>query len=98
MILLPPRSTPLYSSAASDVYKRQAVGHGDEGGPDCGGRPYRRPARRRTPSTAASEELMCEQRGPGPGCDDDGRPARAKAWAFPDTAAGAGEQVVGMVD
>src|SRR5450759_3963269 len=33
---------------------------------------------------------MCEQRGPGPGCDDDGRPARAKAWAFPDTAAGAG--------
>jgi hypothetical protein len=33
---------------------------------------------------------MCEQRGPGPGYDDDGRPARAKAWAFPDTAAGAG--------
>jgi len=26
---------------------------------------------------------MCEQRGPGPGCDDDGRPARAKAWASP---------------
>ena len=24
MIRLPPRSTPLYSSAASDVYKRQA--------------------------------------------------------------------------
>ena len=26
---------------------------------------------------------MCEQRGPGPGCDDDNRPARAKAWASP---------------
>jgi len=26
---------------------------------------------------------MCEQRGPGPGCDDDDRPARAKAWASP---------------
>ena len=26
---------------------------------------------------------MCEQRGPGPGCDDDGRPARAKAWPSP---------------
>ena len=25
---LPPRSTPLYSSAASDVYKRQAFGTG----------------------------------------------------------------------
>src|SRR5665647_3738044 len=27
MIRRPPRSTPLYSSAASDVYKRQAVDH-----------------------------------------------------------------------
>ena len=26
MILRPPRSTPLYSSAASDVYKRQGAG------------------------------------------------------------------------
>ncbi len=26
---------------------------------------------------------MCEQRGPGPGCDDDDRPARAKARASP---------------
>src|SRR5450759_5771356 len=26
MILLPPISTPLYSSAASDVYKRQGIG------------------------------------------------------------------------
>src|SRR5450759_4206908 len=33
MIRLPPRSTPLYSSAASDVYKRQVVelGLGDPG-------------------------------------------------------------------
>src|SRR5660398_61437 len=29
MIRRPPRSTPLYSSAASDVYKRQAVEHAD---------------------------------------------------------------------
>ena len=27
MIRRPPRSTPLYSSAASDVYKRQAYGY-----------------------------------------------------------------------
>src|SRR5660398_307051 len=27
MIRRPPRSTPLYSSAASDVYKRQAISH-----------------------------------------------------------------------
>ena len=27
MLRQPPRSTPLYSSAASDVYKRQVVGH-----------------------------------------------------------------------
>src|SRR5664280_3646563 len=26
---------------------------------------------------------MCEQHGPGPGCDDDGRPAPAKTWASP---------------
>src|SRR5660398_223284 len=31
MIRRPPRSTPLYSSAASDVYKRQ--GSGSQGGP-----------------------------------------------------------------
>ena len=27
MIRRPPRATPLYSSAASDVYKRQVLGH-----------------------------------------------------------------------
>src|SRR5450759_2032328 len=32
MILRPPRSTPLYSSAASDVYKRQGGGRGQEPG------------------------------------------------------------------
>ena len=29
MIRRPPRSTPLYSSAASDVYKRQDIGNYD---------------------------------------------------------------------
>src|SRR5660398_243396 len=42
MIRRPPRSTPLYSSAASDVYKRQgAVSHppspGEEGHQEYGG-------------------------------------------------------------
>src|SRR5674476_1687074 len=32
MIRPPPRSTPLYSSAASDVYKRQEYGHGRKAG------------------------------------------------------------------
>src|SRR5450759_5111276 len=32
MIRRPPRSTPLYSSAASDVYKRQIQGLAQEGG------------------------------------------------------------------
>src|SRR5660398_199058 len=32
MIRRPPRSTPLYSSAASDVYKRQPRGNGKSGG------------------------------------------------------------------
>src|SRR5450759_4381778 len=31
MILRPPRSTPLYSSAASDVYKRQRLSRSDAG-------------------------------------------------------------------
>src|SRR5665647_1923310 len=31
MIRRPPRSTPLYSSAASDVYKRQRIGFDDVG-------------------------------------------------------------------
>src|SRR5660397_295106 len=30
MIRRPPRSTPLYSSAASDVYKRQVVSHHEQ--------------------------------------------------------------------
>src|SRR5450759_6029846 len=33
MIRLPPRSTPLYSSAASDVYKRQVAGVADQRAP-----------------------------------------------------------------
>ena len=37
MIRGPPRSTLDRSSAASDVYKRQAVGHGAGGGSDCVG-------------------------------------------------------------
>jgi hypothetical protein len=34
----------------NECRQRPAVGHGHEGGPDCGGRPDRRPARRRTPA------------------------------------------------
>src|SRR5665647_441341 len=37
MIRRPPRSTPLYSSAASDVYKRQALHKAS--GAKCRGRP-----------------------------------------------------------
>ena len=52
MIRRPPRSTPLYSSAASDVYKRQVISYTSipfvedsynilESSPDPGGLPYR---------------------------------------------------------
>ena len=42
MIRRPPRSTPLYSSAASDVYKRQPNGWMDQYGTCFGGRPQPR--------------------------------------------------------
>src|SRR5674476_1515222 len=59
MIRRPPRSTPLYSSAASDVYKRQASHSGTSGvdvfGPD---RPERRRFARRWHGTDAGGSRM----------------------------------------
>src|SRR5660397_282947 len=64
MIRRPPRSTPLYSSAASDVYKRQ--GHRHRGGPgphapgvDAG---HALPVRARRPG-----HWVAEQEWPSPG-------------------------------
>src|SRR5660397_291923 len=47
MIRRPPRSTPLYSSAASDVYKRQHWARGNSGAPTFlnVGREYPEPRR-----------------------------------------------------
>src|SRR5450759_3339086 len=65
MILRPPRSTPLYSSAASDVYKRQGPTCRSAGGCPRGGarstpRPGRAPLR-----GPASPRGACEATPPG---------------------------------
>src|SRR5660397_93258 len=70
MIRRPPRSTPLYSSAASDVYKRQRVDAAE---------PVRRRAdlaRDRIRELAPDATRVDDARGDASGHDDDGGDTR----------------------
>src|SRR5660397_29570 len=63
MIRRPPRSTPLYSSAASDVYKRQSVNdqcHVQS--PSCARPPPYRPVRLVRPSSSAGDQGLPRSR------------------------------------
>src|SRR5660398_327947 len=55
MIRRPPRSTPLYSSAASDVYKRQSIAYGTLSCEPCD------PCRRGSWTSAAALWPVCEK-------------------------------------